>query len=69
MYTKKKKKTGTNKCIMTVVLNSDGRKEDTDKPKAISCYSVEGKGHRTSSRVRGKIRKLRLAVYGERSMS
>lgn len=54
---------------MLDMLNIDGRKVDTEKLKAISRYSVEGKGHRTSSRVKEKIRKLLLAVYGERSIS
>lgn len=54
---------------MLAVLNTDGRKVDTEKLKAISHYSVEGKGHMTSRRVKEQIRKLLLAVYGERSIS
>lgn len=69
MYIKKKQKNVNNKCVMLAVLNSVGRKVDTEKLEAISCYSVEGKGHRTSSRVKDKIRKLLLAVYGERTIS
>lgn len=50
--------TGNTKSTLLAVLNSDGRKLDMEKRKAISRYSVEGKGHRTSSRVGEKIRKI-----------
>lgn len=53
---------GNTKSALLDVLNSDGRKLDMEKLKAISHYSVEGKGHRTSSRVGEKIRKLQVAV-------
>lgn len=66
---KRENQNKNNKSIVLTVQNSDGNKVDIEKLKAISCYCVEGKGHRTSSRVGEKIRKLQLAFYGESSIS
>lgn len=47
MHTKKKKKNGANKCMMTVALNSDGRKEDARHWKLLAALLWGGKDETT----------------------